>query len=83
MKNKILQSAFDKMESIGWTLDNFKDTYGVHKDYLGEVLEKFENGEIEENELVWCAQFLYDFLDCLEELDNVKEIKETKSTTEM
>ena len=37
------------------------------------VLEKFENGEIEENELVWCAQFLYDFLDCLEGLDSDKE----------
>lgn len=79
-EKKILQKIFDKMESIGWTLDDFKDTYGVHKGYLGEVLDKFENGEIEENELVWCAQFMCDFLDCLEELDNCKE---TKSTIEM
>lgn len=73
MDKKILQVAFDKMEGIGWTLDNFKETYSVHKEYLGVVLEKFENGEIEENELVWCAQFLYDFLDCLEGLDSDKE----------
>lgn len=74
MEKKILQSAFDKMESKGWTLDNFKETYGFHKDCLGEVLEKFENGEIEENELVWCAQFFCDFLDCLEELDKTAEM---------
>ncbi|MBD5086459.1 MAG: hypothetical protein HDT32_03765 [Clostridiales bacterium] len=79
MKNekKILQATFDKMESIGWSLDDFKEVYNVHKNYLGDVLEKFENGEIEENELVWCAQFLCDFLDCLEEIDNCKEIKNT------
>ena len=63
---------------MGWTLDDFKDTYDYHKNYLGEVLEKFENGEIEENESVWCAQFLYDFLDCLEELDNDKEKDDSK-----
>lgn len=74
MKKKILQAVFKKMENIGWSLDDFKDTYGVHKNYLGEVLEKFENDEIEENELVWCAQFLSDFLDCLEELDNTAEM---------
>ena len=78
MEKKILQATFNKMESKGWTLDDFKDTYGYHKNYLGEVLEKFENGEIEENELVWCAQFLYDFLDCLEELDNDREKDDSK-----
>ncbi len=78
MNKKILQATFDKMENKGWTLDDFKETYGFHKDYLGEVLEKFENGEIEENELVWCAQFLYDFLDCLEELDNDREKDDSK-----
>lgn len=78
MEKKILQAAFDKMESKGWTLDDFKDTYSVHKDYLGEVLEKFENSEIEENELVWCAQFLSDFLECLEELDNDREKDDSK-----
>lgn len=60
MEKKILQVVFDKMESRGWTLDDFKETYGFHKDYLGEVNEKFENGESEENELVWCSQFFSD-----------------------
>lgn len=78
MEKKILQAAFDKMESIGWTLDDFRETYAVHKNYLGEVLEKFEDDEIEEDELVWCAQFLYDFLDCLEELDNGRERNDIK-----
>lgn len=78
MNKKILQAIFDKMKKRGWTLDDFKKTYIFHKDYLDEVLEKFENGEIEENELVWCAQFLCDFLDCLEELDNDREKDDSK-----
>lgn len=73
MGNKVLQAIFDKMESIGWKLDDFKDIYNTHKNYLSDIVKKFENGEIEENELVWCAQFLSDFLDCLEGEDTTPQ----------
>ena len=67
-KNKDLKPIFKKMEEMGWDLDmGFDEVFKMHTDYIDEIVEKARNEEIEEDELVWCCQFIGDFLCCMEE----------------
>lgn len=66
LRNPTLNEVFKEMESIGWSLDDFFEVYEAHKDTLGQILREFEEGEREEDEMVWMSQFVGDFLDCLE-----------------
>lgn len=61
-----LQDIFNEMEdTIGWNLDDFYDVYCTHKDYM---LNYCLNEDAEDNEQLWCCQFITDFLRALENL---------------
>lgn len=61
-----LQDIFDEMELQGWNLYDFKAVYDWHKDYMLKIIEDAQNDIIYEDEQVWLCQFMYDFLDALE-----------------
>lgn len=63
-----MHKIFKRMIEMGWnlnnnTMDDFMEIYNTHKDFMTSYCEDEYN---EDNELLWCYQFMVDFLDCLE-----------------
>ena len=63
-----LQDIFDYMEdTIGWNLDDFYDVYCILKDYMLDYCDTV-NDTVNDDEHLWCCQFMTDFLRALESL---------------
>ena len=63
-----LQDIFDYMENtIGWNLDDFYNVYCIHKDYMFDYCDAV-NDTVNDDEQLWCCQFMTDFLRAFESL---------------
>lgn len=61
----IIERAFENMENMGWSLENFQHTYDTHISTIEKVLEILDEGD-----LLYALQFIADFLSAIERIND-------------